>query len=426
MKNISSLTLQYLEKLNTEYQNGVKLITALKDYLDGTNKLVINSRNVDEFQDILETGKFKSSSGKQFELPGPLKNILHYDPNDDFLTYTLNSCVNTFVTSQNDKSAELGELTQKQYIQAHANETGSSLSNAAEIRSHFWINYFFNYQNYYKQNSDGTFSAKFRNSASPAEIAFVVRNAIVTRLNNWIKVKSGPNPVSDEQVLIGLEKIFISEEYGIAAQALNSTIEEDSTLRRFIDKGVNKSNNTPVDVTPVFDDLLKKAFVGIDFQNIDSTSKKYFLSVFRGSDVERAAQLSERTFDALINRLESSGLLKLASHASSIEQFARSRFSSVEQLKRSAKDSINPVRDTAWLSELNYAIQNISRDPITLSVLNIYFPSLVTFFFDSIAIASDYSNNGKGGGSEDSINNLNDFMDSLEKAFGRTVDFNRK
>jgi len=159
---------------------------------------------------------------------------------------------------------------------------------------------------------------------------------------------------------------------------------------------------------------------------LDSPQRRSFTNVFRNSNLEMAAKLTEKSFAALMVKVEESGLLALARHASTISEFAKHRLSSVERAKRSALDSIKPERDLEWLDELNKVIQKLSLNPVTLATINVYFPSLVSFFFDSIAAASDYSNNGLGGGEEDTLNSLQDFMDSLEKAFGRTVDFDGK
>ena len=51
-------------------------------------------------------------------------------------------------------------------------------------------------------------------------------------------------------------------------------------------------------------------------------------------------------------------------------------------------------------------------------MINVYFPSLVTFFFDALAVVGDYSNYGSGGGEEDTLNNMNEFLKSLQTALG--------
>lgn len=187
----------------------------------------------------------------------------------------------------------------------------------------------------------------------------------------------------------------------------------------------NPNISSGIQAENMYSRLLNRAFVGY-VPELDSPQRKSFTNVFRGSNLEMAAKLTDKSSAALMVKVEESGLLALARHASTISEFAKHRLSSVERAKRSALDSIKPERDLGWLDELNAVIQKLSSNPVTLATINVYFPSLVSFFFDSIAAASDYSNNGLGGGEEDTLNSLEDFMDSLEKAFGRTVDFEGK
>lgn len=436
MEDISKITIDLLQEMHDQSQHGVRLTIALKNFLDGTNKLSINTRTVDRFQELLETGKFTTNAGLEFQLPDGAYKILFFNPNDVLVRYTLNACINKFVLNDSNykiRTVDLDPLIIKQYREAHlgsliTESEENKLVTGSDIRQHFWQNYFYKYEKY----KDFFNEQYLWDKINPPDIACIVRDNLVQRLSNWIKIKATPgsttNAAADEKKLIELEKTFLSEEYGIAAEQNATSVEESASLLQFINNVFNKSSteNQANKVNKEFDDILKKAFSAENVVQVGSTEKQFFLSVFKGSDIEKAAKLSEATFKALVNKLEISGLLKLASYAGSIEEFARRRLSSTSQLRLSAMRSIDPVRDTAWLSELNNVVQNISRDPVTLGILNVYFPSLVTFFFDSIAAASDYSNQGKGGGQEDQINSLEDFMNSLEKAFGRTVDFKRK
>ncbi len=117
-------------------------------------------------------------------------------------------------------------------------------------------------------------------------------------------------------------------------------------------------------------------------------------------------------------KIQNSGLLNLAGYASDIAAFGKKRLSNSATVKRSAFDFINPTEDQAWLDQLIFTVKNVSRDPLTLSTINMYFPSLVTFFFDALAVTADYSAGGTGGGEEDTVNNLKDFLKSLQTALG--------
>lgn len=328
------------------------------------------------------------------------------------LITTLNNCISKFVFSDGPGTfyADISEGTQSAYRKNHPD---LSLNSPVAIRKHFYDTYFFNLDN-----------IKDVEDIKRVALLSTIKQAMLTRVESFLILKSNSSIPSSqtEEALIKLEKTYLSEEYGWEFEARD--IEQSTGLREFIDKAINKDQMSPGAASYAIMNLVEKAFGETDVTKLSDRQQRYFFAVFKDSSIEKASQLSGATFRALINKLEQSGLLKLASHAGSIQQFARERLSSVEQLKRSARESLDPVRDTAWLTQLNYAIQNVSRDPITLGILNVYFPSLISFFFESIAVASDYSNNGKGGGSEDTINSLDDFLDSLEKAFGRTTDFN--
>ena len=65
-------------------------------------------------------------------------------------------------------------------------------------------------------------------------------------------------------------------------------------------------------------------------------------------------------------------------------------------------------------------LSKLSRDPITLAGIYTYFPDLVNFFFEALAISADYSNNGKGGGEEDELNDPEKILEDLVLALGES------
>lgn len=304
--------------------------------------------------------------------------------------------------------------TQTAYKRGHADEFTDS-STVEDIRKHFYDNYLFgDYDDFYTKQ-------KFKGGSSIAVIARLLVQGMVTRINSWIKVKNSSNSNSaDKNSLIKLEGTHLSEVYGFSVESIS--IEENSGLTDFLSKIINNDKNSSgSDLVNRFErDIYSRAF-GPDIAT--DRQKKAFSQVFKGSKIEAASQMQERQLSALIFKMESSGLLHLARYADSISEFAKTRLSSVEQTRKSALESINPARDLVWLGELTTVLKKISRDPIALATINVYFPSLITFFFNALTVTADFSNNGKGGGEEDTINDLDDFMDSLEKAFGRTIDF---
>ena len=117
--------------------------------------------------------------------------------------------------------------------------------------------------------------------------------------------------------------------------------------------------------------------------------------------------------------MQNSGLLDLLIYNDQIRQFGRGRFENEESVKASGAKLINGTRDTAWLQQLSLTISILSSDPITMATLYQYFPDLINFFFEAIAITADYSNNGQGGGQEDELNDAQAILDDLVASFGQ-------
>ena len=123
--------------------------------------------------------------------------------------------------------------------------------------------------------------------------------------------------------------------------------------------------------------------------------------------------------ESIWEKIKLSGLLDLALSAGSISEFAQRRFSvGAEGLADpelgSASKSLDPVRDTIWLTDLSNVITNLTRDPLTLNIVQQYFPNLATLFFAAAAVASDYS----GGSEADPVNSPDAMADTLLRAFG--------
>jgi len=128
--------------------------------------------------------------------------------------------------------------------------------------------------------------------------------------------------------------------------------------------------------------------------------------------------LSIDQFESILYKIELSGLLNLIGYAGDIQYFAKKRLANVDSVKASALDSFDETLDRQWLDQLIITVGILSRDPILLATINIYFPSLIIYFFNALAATSDYSNEGLGGGEEDALNNFPEFLKSLQSAFG--------
>ena len=204
------------------------------------------------------------------------------------------------------------------------------------------------------------------------------------------------------------------------------------TFKSDFAKDLATGNLTEVTLGNEFDAILSR--YGIQFDLVGELKRKYgtflgdnlstyqagFYRVFRPN--ENFINKNEKYVKNIWNRIKTSGLLDLALSVNSVAEFTRARFNVGSNLtdptKGSAAKALDPVRDTLWLNDLSIAVQQMSSDPITLSIIQAYFPNLVTFFFDALAASADYSN----GSESDSINNFEDMAKSLLSSFGTNKD----
>ena len=426
MKTISSETINYLNQIYSETQNGVRLTTAIQKFISGPFPIIVRDNHLTKLKEFVDEGKFSTRLGTRgeerneldFTLPASPKKLFIYDPNDVLLIGLLNACADSLANDPgrfpSKYNLEIDEYTQILY---KAKENLPVTATQNDIRKHVYDNYLYKYDNSYSGNSI---------------LGRALLWAIKARIDSWIATKnrildSSNLNLSEKEILIKIEESYLSETNEYTSEA--SRPEASTGLYDFISKISFAKSDNPYNTKNrtdfLYSNLLNKVFDG-SVPKEDSSQRRHFTNVFKGSSIEMASTLTEKSFAALIIKVEESGLLRLARQASTVAAFAKERLSSVEQAKRSALDSIKPERDLVWLTELNTVVQRLSRDPMVLATINVYFPSLVTFFFDTLAAAADYSGNGAGGGQEDTVNSLEDFMDSLEKAFGRTVDFQGK
>jgi hypothetical protein len=120
----------------------------------------------------------------------------------------------------------------------------------------------------------------------------------------------------------------------------------------------------------------------------------------------------------LMNKMSTYGVFNLISYAGEISDFAKRRLRNIDTVQQSAASFLVESADLPWLMKLDEVSKIIRKDQVFFGSLVYYFPSLVTFLLDAIAVTGDYSNGGRGGGTEDEVNDPNAMIDSLEKAFG--------
>ena len=196
------------------------------------------------------------------------------------------------------------------------------------------------------------------------------------------------------------------------------TVSGEATLKQLLNL-MGRFDNTTNGYDKDFDFVLGSHFAMSGKGDFEQ-KKASAIRIFQGTNVEAIAQLDSKYRKKIFSKIQDTGLFGLAFKGFSISEFGKKRLSSITSAKRGAADVLNPTTDTAWLTELTKVVRNLSSDPITLGIINSYFPSLVTFLFDAIAVTADYSSGGEvNGESDDSINSMKDFIASLEKAFGR-------
>jgi hypothetical protein len=267
------------------------------------------------------------------------------------------------------------------------------LSTEADIINHFVTNYAY--------------------TDADEKVTKFLASKILERITIWYEtsIDVGINDEMLEQ-LLAFEERLVSEE----TVEDEKNYEEDEAIyqvQRFFSL-IYFGANDGTQVDPMEEFFQKTRKDEITEKNVRATSRVF------GIDIKNLLNTSEEETLArsIYSRLESTGLIYLASYAYEIGEFAKKRLQNIATVKKSANDFIDPSVDTPWLQQLSQVVYSLQQDPISFSIINHYFPSLLTFVFDAIAVVGDYSNNGKGGGQEDTLNNMADAILSLEKAFG--------
>jgi len=243
---------------------------------------------------------------------------------------------------------------------------------------------------------------------------FTYQKYAFQRLNTWYQFSGGNNDLSDEEYseLERYESVYSSELEVINSGDDATSVFNNQAFISFIAKAYNNVNQT--DEKYIFDPLLRAAYGNRDIKNSSN-----FFNIFRGTN-SQVGDLQAHEVSTLFNKMEEIGLFNLASYAYEISNFAKKRLRTKDTLQASAENVVDPTVDLPWLISLGEVIQRLKHDPLTFAGISYYFPSLTTFLIDALAVVGDYSDNGRGGGEEDTLNNADDFVLSLEKAFGVT------
>ena len=223
----------------------------------------------------------------------------------------------------------------------------------------------------------------------------------------------------------------VQEPPAVDENSLGTSIERAIALEEFIQRGAaiigfNHADSSYSSVSAYYESLVKKNNASFVFDKAfqDNYVNQFIAVASPSMDIYGLPDSYQKS---LFDKIEASGLFDLLSYIDAMQAYGRIRLSTLERVKGSAGAAhvLDGVRDTGWLQQLTVVLQRLSRDPVTLATIYRYFPELVNFFFAALAATADYSNDGKGGGSEDPLNDgqavLNDLMAALGQVNGENI-----
>lgn len=362
------------------------------------------------------SGAFASEFGITALSNSKLVTLLYWDGSqgDLYSNAALDSCIKTFY-----KKATIQEGLEEyvKYYNTFVKDPTSaavlpapnSTQNRDRVRSNFWVRYV----------HPGT-SLEYAFERAVAEQIIV---SMIDRVSGWSKYTYGAYTNMLDYIK-AIESASYSEKQEEELEDVVN-VSGSQEFQRILQKVFNNDNVLVINFEKT---IIGKAF---DSSSLTSTDNGDLRSSERVSNMWRvfapgdsgdspAGNLTPDQLDKLFSRIESSGLLGLATYAVDIQSYAKQRFNLLAKDNMSQKELIDKRKgvDVQWHQQLLQVTQRISRDPILLGMINVYFPSLVKFYFEALAVVGDYSNNGFGGGTEDEINDPQAFIESLEAVFG--------
>lgn len=332
--------------------------------------------------------------------PGPASNIIIYDKNDSFAIYSWTQILAYHATGSTGAPFSEAASAYSAMVKAKSNQTLDATDQDA-ILKHFAL-------------SNDYFYSKPENSALFCRLA-------AERLRVSHKYFREDGNALDFEEIEKIEKKYASEEDVIS----DPTTTDSGSVEggRLLAQIATKAYSTSLGQINGADPILQMSF-GNRFRGTSATlTVNAFYRAFSKINPEVLSEngLSSNSLAAIISKMQESGILELASYAYEISNFAKKRLRNKDVLQRSLYNSdgislIVEETDVIWLTILASVVQKLRRDPVTFANISFYFPSLVTFLLDALAVTGDYTNNGKGGGDD----TADAFINSLERAFGMT------
>ena len=362
-------------------------------YNDVISFLSDSSVSLSDLQGFLQYGTGKNGDDL-LNVPYNVKgnNLIFFESNDKFSLTSHRMGASIFISGTPlDITLVADEYIE--YVQRIYSISVPNLNTENEVIFHFVQNYAF--------------------TGADDKVTRFYIDRIKLRLETWRRISGGEEITSEI-----LDEIILAEE-GRASEdekELEDNYSNDQAVAEVQDffAYIYYDSLAGVGIDPMEEFFQRTRKDEISPQNVAATSRIFGIDAKNITNSAGAEELAK----SIYARLESTQLIYLASYAYEISKFAEKRLQSVATVQQSANDFIDPSVDTPWLQLLSEVVYNLQQDPISFSVINHYFPSLLTFVFDALAVVGDYSNNGRGGGQEDTLNNMADAILSLEKAFG--------
>jgi len=308
------------------------------------------------------------------------KSLLEYDENDPYSVVAYNRLITAYIVQIEGASFDdeiLNRYKEKKDLDLDTSDL--------EVRQHF-LNEEFNFEDVIDNGPD---------TWIPIVRTYI--SLVKARIDNFI----GSN--YDVDILESLEETISSED---------DVLPGTSTLQS-VYEFYNLHNEYTTLIVNIFSGRPSSSSA-----DINGEVNERFNSVFTKIDSTQITQLDSKAFTSLMNRIERSGLLTLASYAYEISEFAKRRLQSKISVIRSASEFVDPKVDVGWLTLAQQVTANLATDPLLLATVDYYFPSLIQFFIEAIAIQGDYSDGGYGGSEDDPLNNPEEMLRSLLAAFG--------
>jgi hypothetical protein len=400
ISDVSSLIINELKKSDVE--KAIKILEQQRlNYLDSTVRPWMQIIGV-FYQDL-------DPDSNAF-LTDYLSDLIYYDPKDKLSVSAVDDCIGYFLgeNASNDRLGRYADYHNTRFVYPGAPKLPLKPikeSDKDKVRNSFFSRWMY--------PSDG--SASTHDPAVYQRMIYWLLIRLKAVLSYYTNNKTG----SIHEYVASEELKASSEEEEQRTGDVSAPAAADY-LNMLFKKIYKNDQLVAIKKEEIIDSAFASSTNTVDrYREVDQDRKNAFWKVFYPLRTNTVTEkLTADQLDALFEKIEVSGILALASYAGEITTFAKKRLTELGKNNTQVSGLVESGVDAAWLEQLTTTTSYLTRDPILLGIVNLYFPSLVTFYFEALAIATDYSNNGQGGGEEDDINNPDLFISSLEQAFG--------